>query len=131
MQQRAANKRLWPNYWSNSCCSHPRAGESMDIAVQRRCEQELGFRTPLQFVYKFEYHARFRDLGSEHELCSVYIGSFHGAPKVNTTEVQAWRWISPQDLNLQLSDEPHLFTPWFKMEWRRLCRDFADAVTLV
>ena len=27
LQQRAAEKLLWPGYWSNSCCSHPRTGE--------------------------------------------------------------------------------------------------------
>ena len=28
LQQRSAQKRLWPLYWSNSCCSHPRRGGS-------------------------------------------------------------------------------------------------------
>lgn len=26
LQQRSANKHLWPLHWSNSCCSHPRRG---------------------------------------------------------------------------------------------------------
>ena len=30
LQQRAAGKRLWPLYWSNTCCSHPRQGEAID-----------------------------------------------------------------------------------------------------
>jgi isopentenyl-diphosphate delta-isomerase len=36
LQQRAAGKRLWPLYWSNSCCSHPRRAETMEAAVKRR-----------------------------------------------------------------------------------------------
>src|SRR6516225_4607621 len=27
LQQRSRTKRLWPLYWSNSCCSHPRRAE--------------------------------------------------------------------------------------------------------
>ncbi|MDH5246330.1 MAG: isopentenyl-diphosphate delta-isomerase, partial [Betaproteobacteria bacterium] len=36
LQQRGRSKRLWPGYWSNSCCSHPRRGESLEIATSRR-----------------------------------------------------------------------------------------------
>jgi isopentenyl-diphosphate Delta-isomerase len=130
LQQRAAGKRLWPNYWSNSCCSHPRKDETMEIAVQRRCEQELGFRTPLKFLYKFEYSAQFLDLGSERELCSVFVGQFDGLPMVNTNEIQAWQWIGAKQLDVALEETPHQFTPWFKLEWQRLREDFADQIPL-
>ena len=33
IQQRSPGKRLWPLYWSNSCCSHPRSGEDMETAM--------------------------------------------------------------------------------------------------
>jgi len=131
IQQRASSKRLWPDFWSNSCCSHPRAGETMELAVQRRCEQELGFRTPLRFLYKFEYSAQFEELGSEHELCSVYVGTFQGGPRVNTTEIKAWRWIAPAELEQELQSQPQLFTPWFKLEWQRLREEFADGMVRV
>jgi len=32
LQQRSASKRLWPLFWSNSCCSHPRRAETMEAA---------------------------------------------------------------------------------------------------
>src|SRR5947207_3387152 len=58
LQQRSAQKRLWPLYWANSCCSHPRRGESLPAAVERRTREELALATPLAFVYKFVYQAR-------------------------------------------------------------------------
>ena len=128
MQQRAPQKRLWPDFWSNSCCSHPRQGETMEFAVQRRCEQELGFRTPLKFIYKFEYAAKFDDLGSERELCSVFVGTYDGEPVVNTTEVQAYRWLAPADIDAALQAGAETFTPWFKLEWERLRNEFAAAL---
>ncbi|MEE4280952.1 MAG: isopentenyl-diphosphate Delta-isomerase [Pseudomonadales bacterium] len=128
IQQRAAGKRLWPGFWSNSCCSHPREGETMDVAVVRRCEQELGFSTPLNYLYKFTYQANFQDLGSEHELCSVYVGRYDGEPNPNSTEIDAWRWVDPGELDTVLSDPSEPFTPWFRLEWTRLNEEFADAL---
>lgn len=125
IQQRAAGKRLWPKFWSNSCCSHPREAETLDVAVVRRCEQELGFSTTLQYLYKFTYQAQYQNLGSEHELCSVYVGLFDGEPNVNPTEIQAWRWINRADLNDALNNPAEPFTPWFRMEWARLNDEFA------
>ena len=87
IHQRHPEKRLWPGFWSNSCCSHPRAGEEIETAIHRRLEQELGLDATLEYVYKFEYTAPFGDVGTEHELCWVYAGTTTAEPLVNTTEV--------------------------------------------
>ena len=63
LQQRSAGKRLWSLFWSNSCCSHPREGETMDEAVRRRLLQELRLESNLQFLYKFQYQASYKDIG--------------------------------------------------------------------
>ena len=129
IQQRAASKRLWPLYWSNSCCSHPRGGESMEAATRRRLDEELGIRCPLQFLFKFQYQAQFDATGSEHELCSVFIGTCPDPIIANRDEILAWRWVSPAALQAQLkSEEARQFTPWFKMEWARIWCDHRDAV---
>jgi isopentenyl-diphosphate delta-isomerase len=128
IHQRASNKRLWPDHWSNSCCSHPRRGESMVEAVTRRLEQELGLRTELQYLYKFEYRANYHGLGSEHELCSVYAGHTNAEPVINTTEIRDWRWVDPTVLRNQLVQESERFTPWFQMEFKRIEQDFPEAL---
>lgn len=128
VQRRAAGKRLWPGYWSNSCCSHPRRDETMAVATQRRCTQELGFATELDYLYTFEYAASYLDEGTERELCSVFVGSFDGEPNVNATEIDEWRWISTDELAAALEDTPEAYTPWFKMEWARLRQDFVNAL---
>ena len=129
LQQRDASKRLWPEYWSNSCCSHPRSGESMVTAVQRRCQQELGFFTRFEYLYKFEYQAAYREqgktIGSEHELCSVYIGRHDGALDINRSEIQAYQWLPVEDVATQLAAHPNAYTPWFKLEWERITQDYA------
>ena len=127
LQQRAPGKTLWPGYWANSCCSHPRWEESIDQAVARRIDEELGLVAEpgtLEFLYKFEYHAEFKEVGSEHELCWVYRGQSSGDPKVNHNEISAWRWVDVEALDAELVATPDHFTPWLKLEWKRLRRDY-------
>lgn len=128
IQQRASDKRLWGEYWSNSCCSHPRKGEEYSTATVRRLKEELGLETRMQYLFRFKYQASFGDPGSEHELCSVYIGRSDNAPKVNDTEIMDWRYISITDLNRELLLNPQLFTPWFKMEWERITREYLSEI---
>ena len=126
LQQRSEQKRLWPLYWSNSCCSHPRQGESMETATQRRLLEELGQTSALEFMFKFTYQARYEDLGSEHELCWVYAGHSADPVKVNRNEIAEWRYVSPDSLDREMREHPERFTPWFKMEWQRLRSEFGD-----
>lgn len=126
LQQRAPGKRLWPGYWSNSCCSHPRAGETMDFAVGRRLDEELGIEANVEFVYKFVYQANFEELGAEHECCSVFVGRLLGEVVINPTEISAWRYVSPKALEQELNAYPGRFTPWCRQEWQALTGEYAD-----
>ena len=123
LQQRSAGKRLWPGYWSNSCCSHPVAGEKLEDAVTRRVLQELGLQVEATFLYKFIYRASFQDLGSEYELCHVYWAKSHEAPSVNANEVAAWRWVSAENLSEEIALDPESFTPWLQLEWPKILED--------
>jgi len=129
LQQRAPSKRLWPLYWSNSCCSHPRRAESMETAIHRRLSEELGLRCPLHFLFKFQYQAQFESAGSEQELCSVFIGRSGDPVRSDPKEIQALRWIHPEALQAELAGPgADKFTPWFKLEWARIWRDHRAAV---
>jgi isopentenyl-diphosphate delta-isomerase len=132
IQQRAASKRLWPLYWSNSCCSHPRGDETLESATQRRLYEELGIRCPLNFLFKFQYQAQFDATGAENELCSVFVGRCHEPIKVNSHEIRAWRWIRPEALNEEIAAQGgDSFTPWFMLEWARIWRDHRQAVLVI
>ncbi|MEE8410320.1 MAG: isopentenyl-diphosphate Delta-isomerase [Myxococcota bacterium] len=131
LQQRSSHKRLWPGFWSNSCCSHPRQGERLDGAASRRLREELGLQASLRSLYAFEYQARFADAGSEHELCTVLVGRVGGTGAWVTTdpdEIAACRWVSPEDLDREIAEMPDQLTPWLKIEWQRLRADFADVI---
>ncbi len=126
LQQRSSMKRLWPLYWSNSCCSHPRNGETMQEATRRRLSQELGVTAELQFIYKFGYHARFEEIGSERELCSVFLGRLHDEVEANRNEIADVRYIRAAEVTKALEDDGERYTPWFHMEWRRLNEEYGE-----
>ena len=120
LQRRSEHKPLWPLYWSNSCCSHPRVGETMEQAVRRRLKQELDLETELSFLYKFQYFAPFLDVGAEREYCWVYAGRSSDTPRANTNEVHEMRFVAPAALDQEMLEHPDRFTPWFKLEWEKV-----------
>lgn len=128
LQQRSRSKRLWPLYWSNSCCSHPRRGETMEEATARRLDDELHISAKLEFVYKFAYRARFDATGAENELCWVYLGRSRGTVTPNSNEIAATRLLGADELDRELIRQPDRFTPWFKLEWKRLREQHAAAL---
>ncbi len=129
LQQRSAEKRLWPGYWSNSCCSHPRRGETLQVAAMRRLNDELNVAAAIEYVYHFCYQATFSEAGSENELCHVFLGKVEDGVRANDREIQATKFVSMSDLNEELSENPEHFTPWFKQEWRTLETDYAEMLS--
>jgi isopentenyl-diphosphate delta-isomerase len=116
LQRRADAKYHFAGRWSNSCCGHPRPGETTACAALRRLGEELGFQTPLieqmQLVYRAE------DPGSgliEHEYLHVFRGHYVADPHPDPAEVGAWRWIPVGAVRRGLVKSPHLFTPWFRL----------------
>lgn len=130
LQQRAAGKRLWPLFWSNSCCSHPRRGETMEVATERRLAQELGLTSSVHHLFTFRYQAPYLDLGSENEVCWVFAGLSEEPPRPNVHEIADVRWISPGDLDREFETQPEIFTPWFALERPRVRDVFQEAIGL-
>jgi isopentenyl-diphosphate delta-isomerase len=114
IQQRSAEKRLWPLVWANTCCSHPREGETAIEAGQRRLSEELGMTCELSigsaFVYRAEDPA---GRGVEHEYDVILIGTATGNPVPDPAEVADWKWAEIKSLRLDMRDHPERYAPWF------------------
>ncbi len=115
IQKRAKNKYHSGGLWTNACCSHPMPGESTEAATKRRLREEMGIETETTFAYKFIYRAPLDSNLIEHELDHVFVGTFDGQPKINTDEVEGWKFVSLEEVKKEAQEHPENFTYWFKL----------------
>ncbi|MCS6975089.1 MAG: isopentenyl-diphosphate Delta-isomerase [Cyclobacteriaceae bacterium] len=115
LQQRALSKYHSGGLWTNTCCSHPRPGESTEEAAQRRLQEEMGIQVRPDFAYSFRYKAALENDLTEHEFDHVFTALFDGKPAINTNEVSDWKFISLPDLHMDVLQNPHAYTAWFRL----------------
>jgi isopentenyl-diphosphate delta-isomerase len=113
LQQRSTHKYHSGGLWTNTCCSHPRAGETTLDAAHRRLKEEMGFDCELTERFSFIYQTPFENGLCEHELDFVFTGFFDGTPEINPHEVLSYKWISLNHLKDEFNQNPQLFTSWF------------------
>ncbi len=116
LAQRARQKYHSGGLWANSCCSHPRQGEEVLEAAQRRLPEELGIcAKDLRDIGSFAYRASFDNGLTEYEYDHVLIGTCEGEPCPEASEVEALRWVGTDELARMLCEEPELFSAWAPM----------------
>ena len=115
LQQRAHHKYHSPMLWTNTCCSHQRAGETNIEAGKRRLFEEMGFETELKELFNFIYKAPFDNGLTEHELDHVMIGYYNDEPVINRDEVESWKWMKIEDIKNDMIVNPKIYTVWFKI----------------
>jgi isopentenyl-diphosphate Delta-isomerase len=114
LQRRALGKYHSPGLWTNTCCSHPYPGENPTEAANRRLKEEMGMVADLEFAFKFQYKCDFDNGLIEHELDHVFIGETDDTPHLNTDEAMAFKWMSIEELETDMKNNPDNYTYWFK-----------------
>lgn len=115
IQQRAFEKYHTPGKWTNTCCSHPRDGETYEEGAIRRLQEEMGFTCPIEYLFNFIYKADVGQGLTEHELDYVFKGVYSEEPVINPEEVAAYKWIDFDELQQDVQNNPEEYTPWFKI----------------
>ena len=114
LTRRAKEKMLWPNDWDGTFASHPRESETYVSSGERRMPEELGIEGTLDYLYKFEYHVPYKDIGSENEICGTLIGVIDKSTELKEIEgeIDEIKWISAKELLLELKANPKRYCPW-------------------
>lgn len=116
LQQRSKKKPLWPQFWSDTCSTHPRPGESYEACARRRLREEMGieYEGRLQLAWKLYYQADYNDRLAEHELDAVLVGEYEGGFDINTEEVMGAKWVGWDELEADIDDGLR-YAPWFQL----------------
>jgi isopentenyl-diphosphate delta-isomerase len=114
LQRRAAGKYHSAGLWSNTCCGHPRPGEPVVEAAERRLREEMGFDCGLEEAFTFVYRAPLEKGLVEHELDHVLTGRFAGTPRPDPSEVEEWRSMPVAELLGDVEANPSRYSAWFR-----------------
>ncbi len=118
LQQRSADKPVFPSLWSNTCCYNLIRGEDYLSRAVSRVREEMGIAVPasaLKILYRFSYYAPDTDGWCENELDTVIVGQWDGEVYPNPDEVADYRWAEWEALGSNVSTQSALYAPWFKM----------------
>lgn len=115
LQKRASTKYHSGGLWSNTCCSHPRPNEELEIAAHRRLKEEMGFDCKLKEVYTFIYNVKLENGLTEHEYDHVLVGKSDAKPNLDPKEAEEWKWIDTHLLSEDIKNNPDRYTYWFRI----------------
>lgn len=126
--QRAAVKKVWPTVWTNSVCGHPAPGETMESAIARRLDYELGMSAGEMVCILPDYRYTTPPYNGiiENEFCPVYVARAQPAsqPQPNPAEVQDYRWMEWSDfVSAALADQSNgtdVYSWWCKDQLPRM-----------
>jgi len=114
LTQRSMSKMLWPGDWDGTVASHPKQSETYVSSAERRLPEELGLTCKLDYLFKFEYHVPYKDIGSENEVCGTLIGTVDDPSKIKLVEdeISAVKWVTLDQLLSEIEKSPEMFCPW-------------------
>jgi isopentenyl-diphosphate delta-isomerase len=116
IQRRASVKMLFPGFWANTCCSHPKGKFDIEVEASGRLKEECGFHTGLEVVDSFVYKADDPDgKGTEYEYDTVLKGATEESTEMHPdpSEIMDMKWVEIDELKKDMEDNPDVYAPWF------------------
>ena len=120
LQRRAHHKYHSGGLLTNTCCSHPRPGETVREAGNRRLREEMGMECKLVELFSFEYKADLDSGMTEWELDHVLIGLSDVEPVINLEEVDEYLYMPLDEIDKDIKENPSNYTAWFKICFERV-----------
>ena len=131
LQQRSPAKYHSGGLWANSCCGHPRPGETTLRAAERRLGEELGATARLRFGFRTHYRAEFTNGLAENEIVYVYFGALPSRLALNPGEVAAVELRTLDELQADAARHPEKYVYWLNHYLTRHDREIRAGLNAV
>lgn len=126
--RRAASKKVWPAVWTNTCCGHPTPNETMEQAIARRLDYELGMTAydVSAVLPTYSYKTPPFNNVIENEFCPVYFARTTAQPLPRVTEVGNTQWLTWDEYVYELEhDDGDIWSWWCKDQLKVLATNNA------
>jgi isopentenyl-diphosphate delta-isomerase len=116
LAKRSQKKSLWPGFWDGTVASHYPSKLNQEKTIKDRILHEIGARCEkIKYLFKFRYQIEYKDIGSENEICDVFmvkgIKSVDVSP--NKSEVSEIKFLDIPELKNDISGNSKHYAPWF------------------
>jgi isopentenyl-diphosphate delta-isomerase len=125
LQKRSPQKYHSGGLWANSCCGHPRPGETTLVAARRRLTEELGLSSPLSFGFFSRYRAQLDGGMQENEFVYVFFGPLTGKPDPDPAEVAEVEFVAAEEARRRIARRPGDYAYWLKHYFEKHYADIA------
>ena len=122
LAKRSPQKRLWPDYWDGTVASHYHEDVPQMERIQQRIFYETGANSPqLEYLFKFRYHLAFEDIGSENEICDVFVARDLQSDQLslNKAEISECRFLEISDVAEEIEANSQKIAPWFLIAFEK------------
>jgi isopentenyldiphosphate isomerase/intracellular septation protein A len=114
LQKRSKNKEVQPGKWDTAVGGHIHSGETVENALIREAEEELGIKNrQFQPLYRYVMRNSF-----ESELVYTFKVTYNGPFKINKEEISFGRFWKLAEINKNIGKG--IFTPNFEQEFQFL-----------
>jgi isopentenyl-diphosphate delta-isomerase len=114
LQRRSRQKYHSGGLLANSCCGHPRPGETTQAAAGRRLTEELGIEAQLTFGFFSRYRADLDGGMQENEYVYVYFGPLTAQPNPDPAEVSEVEFASADEIARRMACQPDAYVYWLR-----------------
>ncbi len=116
LQLRSSTKDEYPDCYTSSASGHVSAGDDYDETAARELEEELGLKTPVEFLQKFPGGPE-----TAREFTALYRTVTDEPPIPDPEEIASVEFVELDAVRRRVAESPQSFTPPFRTLFAWYC----------